>query len=84
MNLHTRWEDPDQDEECIAWARECYDAMAPHATGGVYVNFVSEDVGEERAAYRENYDRLVKLKTEYDPENLFRMNQNVKPTPTTK
>ncbi|KAB1188617.1 MULTISPECIES: FAD-binding oxidoreductase [Haloferax] len=80
MNLHTRWEDPAQDDECIAWARECYEAMKPHATGGVYVNFIPEDVGEERAAYRENYDRLVEIKKTYDPENLFRMNQNVTPT----
>ena len=80
MNLHTRWEDPEMDEACIAWTRECHDAMAPHATGGVYVNFVPEDVGEERAAYRENYDRLVELKNEYDPGNLFSMNQNVEPT----
>ncbi|MFC7156728.1 FAD-binding oxidoreductase [Halomarina halobia] len=80
MNLHTRWEDPARDEECIAWARELYDAMTPHATGGVYVNFVPEEVGEERAAYRENYDRMIELKNEYDPENLFRMNQNVEPT----
>ena len=79
MNLHTRWEDPAQDEECIAWARELYDAMTPHATGGVYVNFVPEEVGEERAAYRENYDRLAEVKGRYDPENLFRMNQNVEP-----
>ncbi|WP_318567189.1 FAD-binding oxidoreductase [Salinigranum marinum] len=79
MNLHTRWENPGQDDECIAWARELYDAMTPHATGGVYVNFVPEDVGQEQAAYRENYERLVALKSEYDPENLFRMNQNVKP-----
>lgn len=53
--------------------------MTPHATGGVYVNFISEEVGEERAAYRENYDRLVELKGKYDPENVFRMNQNISP-----
>ncbi|MFC6835144.1 FAD-binding oxidoreductase [Halomarina ordinaria] len=81
MNLHTRWEDPALDEQCIEWTRELYHAMTPHATGGVYVNFVPEDVGEERAAYRENYDRLAELKATYDPENLFRMNQNVAPAP---
>lgn len=54
--------------------------MTPHATGGVYVNFVPENVGEERAAYRENYDRLVDCKNQYDSENLFRMNQNATPT----
>ncbi|SEV89016.1 FAD-binding oxidoreductase [Natrinema salifodinae] len=81
MNVHTRWEDPAMDDECIAWAREFYDAMAPYATGGVYVNFISEREGEENLAYGENYDRLVELKTEYDPENLFRMNQNIEPAP---
>ena len=80
MNLHTRWEDPADDDRCIAWARELYEAMTPHATGGVYVNFVPEEVGEERAAYRENYERLAELKAEWDPDNLFRQNQNVEPT----
>lgn len=79
MNLHTQWEDPAQDEECIAWARDLYHAMTPHATGGVYVNFVPERVGQERAAYRENYDRLVEVKNRYDPGNLFRLNQNIQP-----
>ncbi|WP_049913550.1 FAD-binding oxidoreductase [Haloferax prahovense] len=79
MNLHTRWTDPDRDDECIAWTRELHEAMTPHATGGVYVNFISEEVGEERAAYRENYDRLVELKQKYDPNNLFHLNQNVAP-----
>ena len=80
MNVHTRWEDPSLDDECIAWAREFYDAMAPHALGSAYVNFISEREGEESLAYGDNYDRLVELKNEWDPENLFRMNQNIKPT----
>ncbi|MFC6826969.1 FAD-binding oxidoreductase [Halopelagius fulvigenes] len=80
MNLHTRWEGPEQDEECIAWARELHAAMTPHATGGVYANFVPEEVGQERAVYRENYDRLSEIKTGYDPENLFSGNQNVVPS----
>lgn len=80
MNLHTRWTDPAQDDEYIAWTRSCYDAMAPYATDGVYVNFIPEEVGQERAAYRENYDRLVELKRKYDPTNLFHQNQNVAPT----
>ena len=80
MNLHTRWEDPAMDDECIAWTRDLHEAMAPHATGGVYVNFIPEEVGSEQAAYRENYDRLVEVKSKYDPTNLFRMNQNVTPT----
>lgn len=80
MNVHTRWEDPAMDDECIEWAREFYDAMAPHALGSAYVNFISEREGAESVAYGDNYDRLVELKNEWDAENLFRMNQNVEPT----
>jgi FAD/FMN-containing dehydrogenase len=80
MNLHTQWTAPERDEECIAWARSMHEAMAPHATGGVYANFVPEEVGDQHAAYRENYDRLVEVKNEWDPENLFRLNHNVEPT----
>lgn len=80
MNLHTQWKDPEQDEECISWARKMHEAMTPHATGGVYANFVPEEVGDQQAAYRENYDRLVEVKNKWDPENLFRLNHNVEPT----
>ncbi|WP_336037800.1 FAD-binding oxidoreductase [Halobacterium yunchengense] len=80
MNLHTRWEDPELDEECIAWARNLYDEMTQYATGGTYVNFITEEKGEEQLAYRENHDELVQLKSEWDPENLFRVNQNIEPT----
>ena len=82
MNLHTRWEDPTQDDECVAWARECYNAMTPRVTGGTYVNFIPKEDGAERAAYQENYDRLAAIKSKYDPENLFSMNQNVEPSAT--
>jgi FAD/FMN-containing dehydrogenase len=80
MVLHTQWTDPERDEECIAWTRDMHEAMAPHATGGIYANFVPEEVGDQRAAYGENYDRLVEVKNEWDPENLFRLNPNVEPT----
>jgi FAD/FMN-containing dehydrogenase len=80
MNLHTQWEDPEQDDECIAWARDMHEAMTPHATGGVYTNFVPEEDGDQRAAYRENYDRLVEVKDKWDPENVFRLNHNVEPS----
>jgi len=81
MNVHTRWEDPELDDDCIQWAREFFETMTPHATGGVYVNFISEADGEESLAYRDNYDRLAALKAKYDPENVFRINQNVEPAP---
>ena len=81
LNVHTRWQDPSQDKACIAWARELFDAAAPSATGGVYVNFMPEDEKQRvrTGAYGPNYDRLVKLKAKYDPTNLFRMNQNIPP-----
>jgi hypothetical protein len=81
MNVHTRWGDPAQDQECIAWARGLFDAAAPFATGGVYVNFMPEDEEKrvEGGAYGPNYGRLAKLKAKYDPANQFRMNQNIAP-----
>lgn len=80
VNITTRWDDPDRDEECIAWTREYFDALAPYATGGTYVNFTTESEGEQSMAYLDNYDRLVALKNDWDPDNRFRMNQNVEPT----
>jgi hypothetical protein len=79
MNVHTRWEDAGQDDECVQWARDFYAATEPFATGGVYVNFISD--GEDRigGAYGANYDKLVSVKTKYDPDNFFRLNQNIMP-----
>jgi FAD/FMN-containing dehydrogenase len=80
MNVHGRWEDPAKDAECIGWARDLFRATAPFATGAVYVNFLTEEEGDRvRAAYGRNYDRLVKVKNRYDPRNLFRVNQNIRP-----
>jgi len=79
VTVGARWEDPAKDDECIAWVRECHDALAEGATGGTYVNFEGDREGRERNAYGENYDRLVESKNEYDPENRFQLNQNVKP-----
>jgi FAD/FMN-containing dehydrogenase len=81
MNVHTRWSDASQDQACIGWARDFFDRMAPHATGGVYVNFMPEDEAQRvsQGAYGVNYERLARLKAKYDPSNLFRRNQNIKP-----
>jgi FAD/FMN-containing dehydrogenase len=80
LNVHSRWEKPEDDKRCIAWAREFFSKTAPYATGGVYVNFLTQDEADRvKAAYGANYDRLVQLKSKYDPENLFRLNQNIKP-----
>jgi FAD/FMN-containing dehydrogenase len=80
MNVHTRWESPQDDRACKSWARAVFDSMTPFATGGVYVNFVSDDEERVGAAYGANYDRLAHLKKRYDPTNLFRVNQNVAPS----
>jgi hypothetical protein len=79
MNVHTRWEDKGMDTRCVAWAREFADAAGKFATGGVYVNFISE--GEQRVAnaFGENSGRLAKVKKVYDPDNFFRTNQNILP-----
>jgi FAD/FMN-containing dehydrogenase len=80
MNVHTRWEDPEQDRACIAWAREFFAASTPFASGGVYVNFLTDDEGGRiQAAYGQNYARLSRLKAQYDPDNQFSVNQNIRP-----
>ena len=80
MNVHGRWAEASKDRDCIGWARGLFEAAAPFATGAVYVNFMTQDETDRvRAAYGANYDRLAALKQEYDPSNLFRMNQNIKP-----
>jgi FAD/FMN-containing dehydrogenase len=81
LNVHSRWETPTEDNRCITWARDFFEAAKPYATGGVYVNFLTQDESERiAAAYGPNYDRLVQLKNRYDPQNLFRLNQNIQPT----
>lgn len=81
VNVHTRWSAAADDAACVAWARKLYDAAAPFATGGVYVNFMPEDEAARvrGGAYGPNYDRLARVKANYDPKNFFRMNQNVAP-----
>ncbi|HVF77309.1 MAG TPA: FAD-binding oxidoreductase [Solirubrobacteraceae bacterium] len=74
------WPDPTQNEANIAWVRDFYDATAPHSEEGGYVNFMADDDQDRiKANYRQNYDRLVDVKRKYDPDNLFHLNQNIKP-----
>jgi len=81
MNAHTRWRDKAQDSACIAWARQLFEATAPFASGSVYVNFMPEDENERvEKAYGANYWQLAEIKRRYDPDNFFRMNQNIRPT----
>jgi FAD/FMN-containing dehydrogenase len=80
LNVHGRWDDVAQDETGIAWAREFFQASAPYASAGAYVNFMTAEEGNRvAAAYGSNYDRLVQIKKRYDPENIFHLNQNIKP-----
>ena len=80
MNVHSRWENQEDDKRCIGWARDFFDASTPFANGGAYVNFLTADEGDRvRAAYGPSYEHLARVKRRYDPENLFRMNQNIAP-----
>lgn len=73
--------DPANNEKAIAWAKSYWDALHPYSAGGAYVNFMMDE-GEDRvkATYGDNYKRLVEIKNKYDPGNLFRVNQNIRPT----
>jgi hypothetical protein len=74
------WPDPSDNEANIAWVKDYAAATAPLSEEGGYVNFLSEDdQGRIRANYKGNYERLVQIKREYDPGNLFRVNQNIAP-----
>jgi hypothetical protein len=75
------WAKPADNERNIAWVRGLFAAVQPQVSRAVYVNFLDTDDGADRvrAAYGDNYERLVALKRKYDPTNFFRMNQNVKP-----
>ena len=70
-----------QDRECVAWARGLFERTAPFSTGGVYVNFMPEEEGSRvpGGAYGPNFERLARLKSKYDPKNVFRQNMNIAP-----
>lgn len=81
LNIHTRWREAGDDDKCMKWARDFFDETKPFSHG-VYVNFISDE-GENRTreAYTEGvWNKLVKAKKNWDPENLFRVNQNIKPS----
>ncbi|MBK8905251.1 MAG: FAD-binding oxidoreductase [Anaerolineaceae bacterium] len=73
--------DPGQAEALATWAKAYWQAVHPYTLGGAYINFMMEE-GQERikATYGDNYERLVSVKNRYDPQNVFRVNQNIKPT----
>jgi hypothetical protein len=76
--------DPANAELITKWTRDYWSAIKPYSLGGAYVNFLMEDEGAGRvkAAYRDNYERLVEIKTKYDPDNFFSRNQNILPQPS--
>jgi FAD/FMN-containing dehydrogenase len=73
--------DPANNEKIISWTKNYYDALHPYSAGGAYVNFLMGDEGEDRVkkTYGDNYERLAAIKKNYDPDNLFRVNQNIEP-----
>ena len=80
MNVHGRWDTPAEDDRVIAWAREFFAKSQPFASAGAYINFLTQEETDRIAfAYGGTYQRLVEIKKKYDPTNLFRMNQNIKP-----
>ncbi|HSR40738.1 MAG TPA: BBE domain-containing protein, partial [Longimicrobiales bacterium] len=81
LNIAGIWEDPADTEDNVAWVRDYYDAVHPHSGfEGGYTNFMTEeDQDRVRENYGESYDRLAEVKGRWDPDNLFRLNQNVAP-----
>ena len=77
----SQWNDPGESPDHIQWTREFWTAVEPFASGQVYVNHLDAEEGTRiRAAYSDNFGRLVALKNKFDPTNLFRLNQNIRPT----
>jgi FAD/FMN-containing dehydrogenase len=81
-SLDTVWSESRDSDRCIDWTRDAWSSMQQYGTGGLYLNFggFGEEMNAQvRAGYGTNYERLVQLKTRYDPGNLFHMNQNIPP-----
>ncbi|HCH0391711.1 TPA: FAD-binding oxidoreductase [Vibrio parahaemolyticus] len=80
LNVHGRWDSAEDDQACIAWARDFFTKTKPYASGGAYINFLTQDeVERTESAYGPTFARLQEVKKKFDPNNLFRMNQNIKP-----
>lgn len=80
MVILSGWDDPAADEANTQWVRDYSDAIAPHSEEGGYVNFMAaDDDNRAPANYGANYDRLVEVKRTYDPDNVFHVNQNIRP-----
>jgi FAD/FMN-containing dehydrogenase len=82
LNVPASWTDPAETEREVAWVRETYAAMAPFASGGAYSNFMeADDPGGGDTAYGATLRRLQVVKAQWDPDNVFRLNQNILPVP---
>ena len=83
FNIAASWEKVEDDHANIEWTRAAWRDLRCFSTGGTYVNFLTEEEGDERirAAYGNNYQRLAEAKSKWDPDNLFRMNKNIAPQP---
>jgi FAD/FMN-containing dehydrogenase len=82
VGITAQWTDPAESETHIGWARDLAKALEPYSSGGYLLNFLSDENPESiRAAFADNHARLVELKTKYDPDNFFSLNQNVAPRP---
>jgi FAD/FMN-containing dehydrogenase len=82
LNITASWEKAEDDKTNIEWARAAWRDLRRFSTGGTYINFLTEEEGDERihAAYGNNYARLVEVKSKWDPDNQFCMNKNIPPT----
>jgi len=82
VSIDTMWTDDSENDTCIQWTREFFDELQEYSNGQVYFNFNSDMTGSDDLAgdsYGSNYDRLIDIKTKYDPDNFFRINANIKP-----
>ena len=81
FNIAGSWEQAEDDSANVEWARAAWSDMKAFSTGGTYINFLTEDEGEERidAALGTALTRLAKIKRTWDPDNVFRTNRNIKP-----
>ena len=80
MNLLANWQEPAADAGNIGWVRSLFNKLRPAMKPGVYINFMSGDEQDRvPEAYHQRWDRMVAVKSHYDPKNFFRLNQNVHP-----
>lgn len=81
LAIASGWDRAEDDAANIAWVRSAWQDMRRFSTGGTYINFLTDEEGDERihAAYGDNYRRLAEVKAEWDPDNLFRANKNITP-----